>query len=174
MKVFRDGVVVETSIMAAKKNFRIRRWLYNMRPDYFVYGGFVFTTVSFDYLVRSEAQFHDGILKGREFPEDEAVAISFCFADKGIEGYLGADKSLVRSINGVKVRNLRHLAEVIDQCHEGFVRFGVDRGNEWDVKIIVDAKEMREATARVMERNLIPADRSEDLRASSAQGQKVK
>lgn len=169
VKVFRDGVVVETSIMAAKKNFRIRRWLYNMRPDYFVYGGFVFTTVSFDYLVRSEAQFHDGILKGREFPEDEAVAISFCFADKGIEGYLGADKSLVRSINGVKVRNLRHLAEVIDQCHEGFVRFGVDRGNEWDVKIIVDAKEMREATARVMERNLIPADRSEDLRTKAVQ-----
>ena len=169
VKVFRDGVVVNTSIVAAKKKFRIRRWLYNMRPDYFVYGGFVFTTVSFDYLVRSEAQFHDGTLKDREFPEDEAVVISFCFADKGIEGYLGADKSLVRSVNGVKVRNLRHLAEMIDQCHEGFVRFGVDRGDEWDVKIIVDAKEMREATARVMKRNLIPADRSEDLRTKAVQ-----
>ena len=167
VKVFRDGVVVDTSIVAATKNIRIRRWMYNMRPDYFVYGGFVFTTVSFDYLVRSEPSFHDE-LKRKEFPEDEAVAISFCFADEGVEGYLRVAKSLVRSVNGVKVRNLRHLAEMIDQCNEGFVRFGVDRGDEWDVKIIVDAKEMRETTARVMKRNMIPADRSEDLRTKAA------
>ena len=169
VKVFRDGVVVDTSFVAAKKNFRIRRWLYNIRPDYFVYGGFVFTTVSYDYLVHSEAQFHDDILKSKEFPEDEVVAISFCFADKGIEGYLGAARSLVRNVNGVKVRNLRHLVEMIDQCHEGFVRLGVDRGDEWDMKLIVDAKEMRETTKRVMKRNLIPADRSEDLRAKTVQ-----
>ena len=67
----------------------------------------------------------------------------------------------------MKVRNLRHLAEMLDRCHEGFVRFGVDRGDEWDMKIIVDAKEMRETTARVMKRNMIPADRSEDLRTKA-------
>ena len=70
----------------------------------------------------------------------------------------------MRSVNGVKVRNLRHLVELVDSCKNGFVRFGLDRGDEWDVKVIVDAKEMRKSTARVMKRNLIPADRSEDLR----------
>jgi hypothetical protein len=164
VKVFRDGVVVDTSIVAATKNIRIRRWMYNIRPDYFVYGGFVFTTVSYDYLVSAKPRIHDDIERSKESPDDEAVAISFCFADKGIEGYLGFAKSFVRSVNGVKVRNLRHLAEMLDRCHEGFVRFGVDRGDEWDMKIIVDAKEMRETTARVMKRNMIPADRSEDLR----------
>ena len=39
---------------------------------------------------------------------------------------------------------------------------------EWDKKMIVDAKEMRETTARVMERYQIPADRSEDLRTPAA------
>ena len=102
VKVLRKGVVVETSIVASKKSLRIRRWLYNRRPDYFVYGGFVFTTVSYDYLVHCEPRFHDDITKSKEFSEDEAVAVSFCFADKGIEGYLGIAKSLVRSINGVK------------------------------------------------------------------------
>ena len=52
----------------------------------------------------------------------------------------------------------------VEACREEFVCFGLDRGDEWDVKVIVDAKEMREATARVMKRNQIPADRSEDLR----------
>ena len=167
VKVFRDGVVVDTSIVADKKNLRVRRWLYNIRPDYFVYGGFVFTTVSYDYLVSAEPRIHDDIERSKESPDDEAVAISFCFADKGIDGYLSFAESFVRSVNGVKVRNLRHLAEMLDRCHEGFVRFGVDRGDEWDMKIIVDAKEMRETTARVMKRNMIPADRSEDLRTKA-------
>ena len=102
------------------------------------------------------------------FADDEPVAISFCYADTGIEGYLGMDKSLVRSVNGVKVRNLRHLTELVDQCHDGFVRFNLDRDEEWDAKLVVDAREMREATVRVMKRNLIPADRSEDLRTTPA------
>lgn len=168
VKVLREGVVTETTVVVAKENRRIRRWMYNTRPDYFVYGGLVFTTVSYDYMVRSGADFHDDIVKTKEFPEDEPVVISFVFADAGIEGYLGIDKSLVRSVNGVKVRNLRHLAEIIDKCSEGFVSFNLDRDEEWDSRLVVDAKEMREATKRVMKRNLIPADRSEDLRPSAS------
>ena len=164
VKVYRAGSVVETSITAAKRNLRTRRWMYDAKPDYFVYGGFVFTTASFDYLVRAKPNFHDDFSKDKESPDCESVVISFCFADAGIEGYIGFDNSLVRSVNGVKVRNLRHLVELVEACREGFVCFGLDRDTEWDVKVIVDAKEMRESTARVMKRNLIPADRSEDLR----------
>ena len=133
VKVYRDGAVVKTFITAAKRNMRIRSWMYDARPDYFVYGGFVFTTISYDYLVQSEAQFHDDLSRNAGFPGDEAVAISFCFADVGIEGYIGCDKSLVRNVNGVKVRNLRHLVEIVDACKDGFVCFGLDRNNEWDV-----------------------------------------
>lgn len=164
VKVLRDGVVLETAIAAAKKQPRCRKWMYNKKPDYFLYGGFVFTTISFDYLTTISPDFHDNMMKDSELPDDEAVVISFCFADKGIEGYIGCPESLVRRVNGVKVRNLRHLAEIVEKCEDGFVRFDVDRDTEWDVKIVVDAKEMREATARVMKRNLISFDRSEDLR----------
>ncbi len=164
VKVFRDGKEVETFIMVAKKNSRSRGLMYDVKPDYFVYGGFVFTTVSLDYLAFTRASFHDSVTKNREFPDDEPVVISYCFADESVEGYLGGTESLVRSVNGVKVRNLRHLVELVDSCESGFVCFGIDHSTEWDVKVIVDAKEMCEATVRVMKRNLIPADRSEDLR----------
>ena len=165
VKVLRGGKVVETSIKAAKKNCRIKLWLCGEKPDWFVYGGFVFTPVSLDYVVRrSKARFHDDLTKGKESPDDEPVVISWCFADKGIVGYLGARDSLVRSVNGEKVRNIRHLVELIERCDDGFVCFGLDKNTEYDVKMIVDAKEMRVTTARVMKRNLIPADRSESLR----------
>lgn len=164
VKVYRDGAVVETFITAAKRELRLRRWMYDAKPDYFVYGGFVFTTVSLDYIVRSQPEFHDNLFKHKDFADEEAVVMSFCFADVGIEGYIGCDKALVRNVNGVKVRNLRHLVEIVDACKDGFVCFGLDHNKEWDLKVIVEAKEMRESTARVMKRNLIPADRSEDLR----------
>ena len=54
--------------------------------------------------------------------------------------------------------------ELVDSCKDGFVSFGLDCDTKWDTKVIVDVKEMREATSRVMKRNQIPADRSEDLR----------
>ena len=164
VKVYRDGAVVETEIPVAKKDRRMRIWMYDAKPDYFVYGGFVFTTVSLDYLIALQAEFHDKVFGDKTFADDEPVAISFCFADAGIEGYIGVSGSLVRSVNGVKVRNLRHLVELVEACKDGFVCIGLDCGEEWDVKVIVDAKEMRESTVRVMKRNLIPSDRSEDLR----------
>lgn len=169
VKVLRKGAVVKTSITVTKKNYRLRRWMYDRRPDYFVYGGLVFTTVSFNYMVAFQPNFHDDLSVGKAFCDDEPVAISFCFSDKGVDGYRGTAHSLVRSVNGVRVRNLRHLAELVDQCQNGFVRFGLDNGNAWDCNLVVDAQEMREATDRVMKRNLIPADRSEDLRKRAAQ-----
>ena len=169
VKVLRKGAVVEMSIAVAKQNTRVRRWVYDRRPDYFVYGGLVFTTVSFNYLVAFRPDFHDDLSADKAFCDDEPVAISFCFSDKGVDGYRYAAHSLVRSVNGVRVRNLRHLAELVDQCPDGFVRFGLDKGNAWDSNLVVDAKGMREATERVMKRNLIPADRSEDLRKRAAQ-----
>lgn len=164
-KVLRGGETVETSITAAKKKQRIRGWMYDKKPDYLVYGGFVFTTVSYDYIAAADPEFHDDVFREKAFDGDEPVVISCCFADKAVEGYLGCSRSLVRRVNGAKVRNLRHLAEMLDGLEGGFVTFGLDRDTEWDVEIVVDAKEMREATKRVMERNMIPADRSEDLRA---------
>ena len=167
VKVLRDGAVVETSIKAAKKDERCRGLMYDSKPDYFVYGGLVFTTASYDYLVGSKADFHDDLVADKAFPDDEPVVISWVFADTGMEGYLGIDDSLVRNVNGETVRNLRHLVELLERCRDGFVRFGLDRDTEWDVKMVVDAAEMRETTARVMERYQIPHDRSEDLRPAA-------
>jgi hypothetical protein len=166
VKVLRDGAVVETSIRAMKRALRTRKWMFDTKPDYFLYGGLVFTSASYNYMVESKADFHDDIFEDKAFDDDEAVVISDVLADTCVEGYLGCDRSLVRSVNGTKVRNIRHLVELVENCKDGFVRFGLDRGDEWDVNVVVDAGKMIEATPRVMERYQIPADRSEDLRAA--------
>lgn len=168
VKVLRDGAVVETALPAKKRDQRVRRWMFDTKPDYFLFGGIVFTTASYNYLVRSKADFHDNVLEDKSFEGEEAVVISDILPDVCMEGYLGCYRSLVRTVNGTKVRNLRHLVEIVESCRDGFIRFGLDRGEEWDSKMVVDAKELRDATPRVMERYQVPFDRSEDLRASSA------
>jgi len=164
VKVLRDGAVLETSITAAKRDQRIRRWIFDRKPDYFLFGGLVFTTASLNYLVAAKPSFHDDLFEDKEFDGDEAVVVSDVLPDVCMEGYLGCSESLVRTVNGTKVRNLRHLVELVDSCRDGFVLFGLDRGDEWDVKMVVDAKELREATPRVMARYQVPADRSDDLK----------
>lgn len=51
-----------------------------------------------------------------------------------------------------------------ESCRDGFVLFGLDRDDERDVKMIVDAKALRDATSRVMQRYQISADCSDDLK----------
>lgn len=164
VKVLRNGEEVETSITAAKNNIRMRGFMYDRQPDYFVFGGLVFTTASIDYVAAARPQFHDDIAKDREFDGQEAVVISEVLSDVCMEGYLGCDCTLVRSVNGEKVRNLRHLVELVESCRDGFINFGLDHGDEWDFDMIVGAKELRDATPRIMKRYQVPADRSEDLR----------
>jgi hypothetical protein len=66
-------------------------------------------------------------------------------------------------VNGVKVRNLRHVAELVDGCKDEIIRFGLDDDDPWNEEIVVDRAQMAEATPRVMKRYQIPADRSEGL-----------
>lgn len=165
VKLLREGKVVETSVtLSPRRDLRFRGFLHGLEADYLVFGGLVFTTLSADFLTTENPRFYDRIID-RRFPDDEAVVISAVLADKSVEGYFGFHAALLRTVNGVEVRNLRHLAELLDSCDDGFVRFGFDNCSAWDETLIVDAKEMREATARVMKRNQIPADRSADLRA---------
>ncbi|MBR3084788.1 MAG: trypsin-like peptidase domain-containing protein [Kiritimatiellae bacterium] len=166
LKVLRDGAVVETSIPVAKRTQRVRRWMYDTKPDYFVFGGLVFTTASYNYMVEAKPDFHDDIFEDKEFEDDEAVVISDILSDVCMEGYLGCLKALVRTVNGTRVKNIRHLMQIVDSCQDGFIRLGLDMGDEFDFKMVVDAKELHEATPRIMQRYQIPADRSKDLQQS--------
>ena len=163
VKVLRDGAVVETSILSTKRSFRTRRFMYNQTPDYYVFGGYVFTTVSYDFLML-KVNFHDDVSVDKEFPDDEPVVITDVLADSTTEGYLGMYGTLVRTINGEKVRNMKHLVELIEGCKEGFLCVMVDADTKYDTPLYLDAKLLREATPRILERYRIPADRSKDLK----------
>ena len=65
----------------------------------------------------------------------------------------------VHKFNGVAVRNLRHLAEMVLTCTEPRMRFDVD----YSEVIVIDTAEAREATEEILRLHAIPAVVSKDL-----------
>ena len=162
-KVLRNGQVLDVSFPAVRKALRTRPFMYGKKPDYYLLGGYVFSTLSLDFL-RLDVSFHDDVLAERTDPDDEAVVITDVLADSATEGYLGLGGSLVRSVNGVKVRNLRQFIDIVENCNDEFLRVMLDRDEEYDSPVYFDLRLLREATPRILERYDIPADRSKDLR----------
>lgn len=162
--VLRNGEKTSVTIPVLKRHPRMHSFMYDKTPDYCIFGGFVFSTLSFDYVGLVRRKYHEDITKERKTPDDMAVVIADVLADNSVEGYLGVDGMLVKSVNGVAVKNLRHLVELLDSCKDEFVRIGADNGNEWDYSIVVETAKMREALPRVLETYNIPADRSKDLK----------
>ena len=180
-RVLRDGVEAEVSVPVSKRSWRIRPFLHDRKADWFLTGGLAFTTVSFDWLGQGRSRYREDPGDERKTPGEELVVLCSTFPDSSIEGYLGwaGCRYLgwagcrVDTVNGVKVLNLRHLAELVDGCTDEFIRFGMDDNDEWNDDLVVDAAQMREATPRVMERYAIPTDRSSDLKEESAPVEKA-
>ncbi len=166
VKVLRDGQILEREVPVAKRAVRSRGFLYDEKPDYFVCGGLVFTTLSYSFLLDNKIAMHDNPSdESKAVGDEQFVMLADVLADICVEGYIGSAGVHVRSVNGEKIRNLRHLVELVDGAKGAFLRLGIDNDNEWDSLLVLDLAALREATPRVMERYRIPADRSEDLRA---------
>ena len=149
-RVLRDGAEAEVSIPVSKRNWRIRPFLHDRKPDWFLVGGLAFTTISFDWLAAGRSHYREDPGDERKTPGEELVVLCSTFPDASIEGYLGWAGCRVDTVNGVKVRDLGHLAELVDGCTDEFIRFGMDDNDEWNEDLVVDAAQMREATPRVM------------------------
>jgi hypothetical protein len=157
-------VETDVSIPVSKRNWKIRPFLHDQKPDWFLVGGLAFTTISFNWLEQARSRYREDPGEERSQPDEMQVVLCSTYPDASIEGYQSWAGERLDTVNGVKVRNLRHLAELVDGCEEEFIRLGMDDGDEWNDELVVDTAQMREATPRVMKRDTIPADRSEDLR----------
>merc|ERR1712083_610988 len=74
-------------------------------------------------------------------------------------GYEALENVLLETINGAIVRNLRHVAELIEACTSGYLRLGLQN----NLTLVLKAEATGKATAEVLEQHGIPAALSPDL-----------
>mmetsp|Transcript_105898 Transcript_105898/g.332041 ORF Transcript_105898/g.332041 Transcript_105898/m.332041 type:complete len:455 (+) Transcript_105898:1-1365(+) len=134
-------------------------------PAYLIFGGMVFVPLSEPYLrsewgdlfeERAPVCLADPWLKNvRRFADEEIVVLSCVFASPLTAGLTHLLNRRLLRCDGVEVRNLRHLAELIDGASGSFVFFELDD----DDVMALPREAAGEATQEVLEANLIPAAR---------------
>lgn len=143
-------------------------------PSYFVYGPLVFSAATAQF-----ANGNNGLMgrflffgsplatrrgDGPAFPGEELVVVaSPFFPHKLAKGYSNPAAEVVRSINGVPIKNLRHLVEVLLDMKDDFIVLAIARrGAE---SMIFSRKDMLAATEEILTDNGIRSQGSADTLA---------
>jgi S1-C subfamily serine protease len=142
-------------------------------PSYFVYGPLVFSKATLEYValinnanaLSTLAFVRSPLVTRRGDPPDadreELVVVSSpFFPNKLSKGYSNPSAGVVYSVNGTRVRSLRHLVALLRDVKDEFVTFEFDHlGGE---ALVFPHKEMVAATEEILTDNGVRAQGSSD------------
>ena len=180
LTVVRAGKEVKVELPVSPKHPMVMPDLEGAYPSYFVYGPLVFSSAT--------EQFIDGMMRGNRaarwmnwlgalgspllkrmgdkpaFPGEELVVVpSPFFPHKLAEGYSDPFCQVVKTVNGIPIKNLCHLVEVLRDAKSGFItiEFDTRRGET----MVFTRAEMLAATDEILTDNGIRSQGSPDTTA---------
>jgi S1-C subfamily serine protease len=175
--VFRDGKLIPINLPARPKRDLVIPYLLDAQPRYFIFGPFVFSQTTQDYLERlgnqrptSFGQQPSPLVTRRydkpAFDNEELVVVaSPLFPHRITKGYDDPNRAVISEINGVKVKNLRHLVELLRDNRDEQISFKfAASGALTHETMVFNRSDLREATSKILEDNGIRYPYSPDLR----------
>jgi S1-C subfamily serine protease len=137
-------------------------------PSYFIYGPIVFSSASvqlfstlgqsaaggniLSVLSASGSPLVQRVGDTQAFPGEELVVVpTGFFSDPITTGYSDPRLQVVKSINGVPVRNLKHLVEVLRDSREQFIR--IEFNTRRSETFVFPREQMNRVTAEVLDKN---------------------
>jgi S1-C subfamily serine protease len=179
LTVFRDGRFVDIKLPVRSKRELVIPYLLNAQPRYFIVGPFVFSQTTQDYLERLGNQRNNTSFGRRPsqlvtrrydkpaFEQEElVVVVSPLFPHRITRGYDDPNRSVLSEVNGVPVKNLRHLVEILRDSRDEQVSFKFSSAGVLTHETMVfNRSELIAATGKILEENGIRYPYSPDLRA---------
>ncbi|GAC1449450.1 MAG: S1C family serine protease [Isosphaeraceae bacterium] len=176
LTVIRKGEEVRFDLPVISRHPMLIESLRGRYPSYFVYGPLVFSPVTSEFLSgfdRAGNQLYammsligSPLVTRRgdrpAFPGEELVVVAApTFPHRIAKGYDSPFTKVVKEVNGVPVKNLRHMVELLRDTGETYtsIRFD-DKGSE---TIVFNHKEALAATEDVLSDNGIRQRASDDL-----------
>jgi len=159
------SVTLNSSI---EETLLVARNQYDIAPTYYVYGGLVFAPFTMDllYTLGSFENYSWAIsllpYMDRGIPDDldEVVVMQRVLAAGVNEGYHDEFFLHIETVNGQKVRSLRHMIQLVEAGEgDDYVVFGASTGE----KIILDRNAVKKAAPKILKAYQVPKDRSDDL-----------
>jgi len=168
IEIWRKGERLELTLPLKAPVVLVEEDRYDVDPSFFVFGGLLFAPLTRDYL-RTWGEswwavaprdlmtlYEQGIVT----PErTEPVVLQKVFADESNQGYHEYASLLVKSVQGVAVRSLAHLMQLVEACTGDYLTIESHQGT----RIVLDREMAVARHEAIMERFGIPYDRSPDL-----------
>ncbi|XP_078168968.1 protease Do-like 2, chloroplastic [Carex rostrata] len=169
------GDVAEVGIIRAGSHMKVKTVLsareyvvpYHIdeNPSYLIVAGLVFTPLS-EAFIEEEGEESLGLkLLARaryslaRFRGEQIVILSQVLAHDVNIGYEDMGNEQVVKFNGTAIKNIHHLAHLVDACKEKYLIFEF----EDNYLVVVDKEKAAEASPRILKDNGIPTGRSADL-----------
>lgn len=171
LSLWRNGETIDVEVpVQIRKNWLIKP-LRGKYPSYFVYGPLVFTAASQDLLTRLKGARdmlnlrENPLMKRRfdkpEFEGEEVVVLGArLFPHRITEGYDPQSFATIADINGVKIKNLKHLVETLRDHDDEFLEIRLGGAYE---TLIFSKEEITESSEEILEDEGIRSQLSEDL-----------
>jgi len=169
--IFRNKQKMEVKFRLGCAKPLVRIHMYDTPPSYFIYGGLVFTVLSVPLLAseygckwdkKAPVKLCERAFFGIPTKENQEVVImnQVLVADINI-GYEDIVNMQVKKVNGEEVLNLKHLATLIRENKQPYLRIDMELGDE--AVVVLNCEKAEKSTAEVLKQNNIPSAMSRDL-----------
>jgi hypothetical protein len=181
LTIYRDGKLAKIDLPVKTQRELVIPYLLNSSPRYFIFGPFVFSQTTQDYLERLGNQRSSSAGSfGRAasplvtrrydrpaFDDEELVMVaSPLFPHRMTQGYDDPNRGVLSEVNNIPVRNLRHLVEILRDSRDQQISFKfASAGVLTHETMVFNRSELIEATGKILEENGIRYPYSADLRA---------
>jgi hypothetical protein len=168
--VIRGGKEVKLQLPLARPGDFLIPDLRGEYPRFFLYGPLVFTSAHVNLGAQlsrlPNADITSPLFQRQNdkvrFPGEELVLIGApMLRHKCVRGYNEPFGRVVADVNGVPIKNLRHLVEVLRDCKDEFVNLGL-AGERAEI-LVLSRGDMAAVTREVMDDNGIPRRGSPEL-----------
>ncbi len=177
MTVFRDGRLIDINVPVSSHRDLVIPYLMESNPRFFIFGPFVFSQTTQDYLDRLGNQRATPF--GRQpsalvtrrydkpaFKNEELIVVAApLFPHRITMGYDDPNRAVLSEVNGVPVKNLRHLVEILRDSRAEQISFKfASSGVLTHETMVFNRTEIMSATTKILEENGIRHPFSPDLR----------
>jgi S1-C subfamily serine protease len=178
LTVFRQGRFVRLDLPVQAQRDLVIPYMGAANPRYFILGPLVFSPTTQDFLDRLGSQRASSL--GRRssplltrrfdkpaFPGEELVVVAApLFPHRITNGYDDPNNAVVTEVNGIPIKNLRHLVETVRDLRAAQMAFKFARsGGSAHETMVFNRDELMAATGKILEENGIRYPFSPDLRA---------
>ncbi|XP_014513596.1 protease Do-like 2, chloroplastic isoform X1 [Vigna radiata var. radiata] len=163
--IIRAGSFMKTKIVLNSRVHLVPYHIDEGQPSYLIIAGLVFTPLS-EPLIEEECEDSIGLkLLARaryslaRFKGEQIVILSQVLANEVNIGYEDMGNQQVVKFNGTRIKNIHHLAHLVDSCEDRYLRFEF----EDSYVAVLEREAVAGASSSILSDYGIPSGRSSDL-----------